>query len=66
MQFWPILGLIHLCNSSIKSDPFIIGLFSGNEKPRNPEEYLHDFVDEFSHIQCTGIQYKGQVYVVSI
>lgn len=25
-----------------------------------------DFVDEFSHIQCTGIQYKGQVYAVSI
>ena len=38
-QFWPVLDrIIELEDST----PFIIGLFSGEQKPGNIEEYLHD------------------------
>ena len=38
-QFWPVLGrIIELEDST----PFIIGLFSGEQKPGHIEEYLHD------------------------
>jgi hypothetical protein len=35
----------------LASDPFIIGLFSGNQKPGSIHEYLDDFVGEMQYIE---------------
>ena len=37
VQLWPILGRV--C-SPFESEPFVIGLFSGKQKPGNIDEYL--------------------------
>ena len=42
-QFWPILGKV--C-SPVQTDPFMIGLFCGENKPANLDEHFQDFVDE--------------------
>ena len=47
-QLWPILARV--CNP-FKSAPFMIGLFCGDRKPANVEEYLHDFVEEMQHLE---------------
>ena len=63
-QFWPILGLIR--KDSNRSEPFIIGLYSGNQKPGNPDEFLRDFVDEMQDLQVNGLHYNGSVFQVVI
>ncbi len=63
-QFWPILCLIH--NSSTRSEPFIVGLFSGNKKPGNSDEFLRDFVNEMKDLQLNGMHYNGLVYKVIV
>ncbi|KAG1663595.1 hypothetical protein GQR58_020325 [Nymphon striatum] len=42
-QFWPILGRIV---SPVLSYSFIIGLYSGQQKPNDVNEYLKEFVEE--------------------
>ena len=42
VQLWPILGKV-----SFEKEPFVIGIFCGNSKPRDLEEYLADFVVHF-------------------
>ena len=42
-QFWPILGRV--C-SPVQTDPFMIGLFCGEQKPQDLDEYFHDFVED--------------------
>ena len=42
-QFWPILGRV--C-SPVLTDPFMIGLFCGEQKPANLDGYFQDFVQE--------------------
>ena len=54
-QFWPILGRI--LQPSLP--PFIIGLFSGQQKPDNLDEYLHDFVAEMRDIEQHGALMAG-------
>lgn len=61
-QFWPILGLV----KDTHSEPFVIGLFCGHEKPKNVHEFLHDFVQEVVRLQETGIDHNGKVYGVRI
>lgn len=63
MQFWPILGLL---KGSFPSTPFVIGLFSGKAKPKNPEDFLTEFVSEMLELQLNGITLNGQVYKISI
>ena len=55
-QFWPILGKIV---KPVASDPFIIGLFSGNQKPGSIHEYLDDFITEMQHIEQHGLDIDG-------
>ena len=52
IQLWPILGKISL---PFTTEPFIIGLFSGNKKPGNIKEYLYDFVQEMKKIECQPV-----------
>jgi hypothetical protein len=55
-QFWPILGRIV---EPTLSEVFIIGLFSGEGKPGNVEEYLKEFVNEVNFIETNGIVIEG-------
>ena len=55
-QFWPILGRLI---SPYTSKPFMIGLFFGNEKPKDANEFLKDFVDEMGILQTSGIKVPG-------
>ena len=51
-QFWPILGRLvkpHL------TDPFIIGLFLGKQKPTNISEYTHKLIQELDDLLQNGI-----------
>ena len=62
-QFWPILGLL----MQIKTrEPFPIGLFCGNAKPKKPAEFLHDVVDELVVLQNEGLAYNDGFYKVTI
>jgi len=49
-QFWPILGSI-ISNGNV----FMIGLYHGNEKPEDANDFLKDFVDEAKEICENGI-----------
>ena len=60
-QFWPILGLLQG-----SSEPFIIGLFTGNSKPKDPEEFLNDFVTEMIQLKLNDLTFDGRVYTVNI
>ena len=42
--------------------PFAIGIFYGHTKPSNPEEFLHDFVQEAKGLQGSGICYNDHHY----
>lgn len=61
-QFYPIL-----CNLFI--DPNIVGLigiYHGYEKPRNANEFLHDFVTEAIDLIHSGLNFNNIVYSVVI
>ena len=60
VQFWPILAQLgHF-------EPFIVAIFSGVSKPSPIEEYLNDFLSEYSHLKANGIVFEGRTYVVNI
>ena len=62
LQVWPILCC--MCNSSTTKDPFVVGIFSGNGKPGNLEEFLRKFVDEVILLLENGICYCDRIYDV--
>lgn len=61
-QFWPILGFI----KPDKNDVFMIGLYWGNEKPDDSNEFLRKFVDEVVDLQKTGLEFNNSTYLVVI
>ncbi|XP_011698579.1 PREDICTED: uncharacterized protein LOC105456325 [Wasmannia auropunctata] len=54
-QFWPILGSIIPYDNV-----FMIGLYQGNEKPEDVNDFLKDFVNEATEICQNGININGQ------
>lgn len=54
-QLWPILGSI-LPYDNI----FMIGLYHGNEKPANVNDFLKDFVEEAKEMCENGINVNGR------
>lgn len=62
-QFWPILGFI---NNLPCSDPFIIGIFHGNIKPNNPNNFLRQLIEEFLQIRESGVTFNSKTYNVYI
>jgi len=50
-QFWPMLGKISF---PFVSDPFVIGIFYGENKPSNLD-FLADFVSEYQKLKESGI-----------
>lgn len=57
-KFWCILG--HLVGT--ENEPFIIALYLGKQDPRNPEEFLNNFVNEVENLQQNGYIYNGIAY----
>ena len=51
-QFWPILGRLTI---PLETKPFIIGLYCGDQKPGNINEFLHDFVSEVKLLNEQGL-----------
>lgn len=49
-QFWPILGSIYSDNRV-----FTIGIYHGNAKPENANDFLKDFVDEAKEMCENGL-----------
>ncbi|XP_060557330.1 uncharacterized protein LOC132717789 [Ruditapes philippinarum] len=47
-KFWPIFGR---ATKPITSEPFVIGLYLGDKKPVDVNEFLKDFIEEMVQIQ---------------
>ena len=64
-SLWPILGRVvgknHLCTR-----PFMIGVFYGESKPTDVNEFLKDFCDEYAVLKEKGIQIENTDYVVRV
>lgn len=58
-SFWPILCILDQCNNK---KPFIVGLFYGESKPNNVNNYLRPFVDECFELETNGITIQGKKY----
>lgn len=62
LQFWPILAYI-----KPKSDlVFPVGLYCGNKKPTDSNDYLKDFLNEAKYLVLNGIQLEDKLYKVKI
>lgn len=62
-QMWPILGFFsNICSK--KPNIFIIGVYYGQSKPKNCNEYILDFVNELCDLINNGFVYNNiHVYV---
>ncbi|KAI8794344.1 transposase domain-containing protein [Biomphalaria glabrata] len=65
LQLWPILGLILQSNAPY-TEPFVIGVFSGNQKPTDVNEFLKEFVDEMLVLSKDGLNFNGHHLNVTI
>lgn len=63
-QLWPILGFI--MNTELKPNVFIIGIFHGHSKPKNSDDFLHDFVTEACNLLDNGIVIAGKKISIHI
>lgn len=64
-QFWPLLVQFCANTQDNYSKPFPIGIFLGDSKPGNVEEYLKDFLNDMSELK-SGYEFKGAKYLVTI
>ncbi|KAM7300543.1 uncharacterized protein ISCGN_016155 [Ixodes scapularis] len=55
-QFWPILCEVRNVQNVA---PFIVGLFYGQSKPPDANDFLHDFVQELSELLQEGVCING-------
>ena len=46
--------------------PFLVAVFYGNSKPDSSNDFLRDFLNEYSLLKQIGISYNGHVLPVSI
>ena len=59
-QFWPILCAFD------KFEPFIVALYYGKAKPTNVEEFLRDFLREYSELRRNNLTYSDKVFTVTL
>ena len=65
-QFWPIL--VQFCTDydiTTYSKPVPVGIYLGNSKPGNVEEYLEEFISEMCILK-DGYEFKGVKYLITI
>lgn len=63
VTLWSILCLVK--DIDLK-DPFVVGMFSGKDIPRNATEFLAEFVTETCHVLNDGLIINDVKYSVSI
>ena len=63
LALWPILCRI---KNADKSEPFVVGIYCGNEKPADATEFLAEFVAEASDLADNGISICGEINRVEI
>lgn len=51
-QYWPILAYIYPHSDKV----FPIGIYHGNEKPYDSNDFLKYFIDEFKYLMMNGIK----------
>ena len=59
-QFWPILISIK------KYRPLLVALFYGKSKPVTVDDFLEDFLEEFSVLKENGVTYENKTFTVAI
>ncbi len=59
-QFWPIL--ISFGNFA----PGIVALYCGHSKPAPVEDFVSDFLEEYSYLNANALEYEGKAIHVSL
>jgi len=62
-SLWPIL--VYVRNMKF-SEPFVVGIFCGREKPGSAAEYVKEFVDEAFHVMQHGLVVDEKTITVTI
>lgn len=62
-DLWPILGRIY---TPVLGDPFEIGVYKGNGKPADFNEFLSRCVDEAKDLVDDGLVYNGKKVSVEV
>ena len=60
---WPILCLL---KNADNSEPFVVGIYSGNDKPADATEFLAEFVSEASELVDNGVVINDEIYTLKI
>lgn len=63
--FWPILVRVY-SSEEVSTDPFAVGIFFGESKPTDVNEFLEDFCDDYLKLKETGIEIQNRHFAVSI
>lgn len=61
-QFWPILAYIYPHSNYV----FPVGIYHGNEKPHDSNDYLEKFIREAKDLTLNGLELENILYKVSI
>lgn len=61
-EFWPILCNVHEINRA----PFVIGLYYGEQKPKDLNSYLEDFINEIQVLLKDGLTIREKIITVAI
>jgi len=48
------------------SEPFVVGIYSGNDKPADVTEFLAEFVSEASELADNGVVINDEIYTLKI
>ncbi|XP_053682974.1 uncharacterized protein LOC128733426, partial [Sabethes cyaneus] len=62
--FWPILVNIHELNQLMS--PLIVGIFSGESKPKDVNAFLSSFVEELNEILQNGLKIEKVTVAVKV
>jgi len=62
-SLWPILCMLKNADCS---DPFVVGIYSGSEKPADASEFLSEFVAEVCNVSQNGVSIGGELYTIKI
>ena len=60
IEMTPIL--MKIIHEDYHCNPFIVGLYNGNSKPKSPNEFLNDFVEESSHLIKNGVEIENKKF----
>ena len=64
-SFWPILCRVY-SGIDIHTSPFPVGLFYGDSKPTDVDEYLDEFCKDYLSVKESGIRMNHRLYDVEI